>query len=470
MVDQFEYRDGVHRRFDSADPDDRRPPPKRGAVGHEAATLTTSAAPVWKGIESTGPFGLSWGQFLLGEPGAVSAGQEEAQSRMAGLTFVFELVALVISVVALIAFLRGAQGLPMPPEHRPKHHRPVAGLSVVLILDEDAAPAHSTAALLAETYRNLDIIVVPCGARLGERAKQQLRDDPRARLVEATPPPVGWMRRAHAFDTGFRRARHDFILFLDGTVLLRTDGLERAVRMAKQRGAGVLTIFPEMTATTWAERLLIPFFMQLTLTGVSFRKINDPDHPAAGGFAPFFLFRRATYEAAGGYAAFRSDRSADSALLHRVKEVRHRLIVGDGTELAVLVGQDTFPAIWQSWSRSFNEAIGNDTRQAVMFAALVFTLFAAPWLVLSAAVAMSVSSVQTLAGSPWVGALLMGIGVVVVSVAHRRSLRNILKIDDSLVWLQPLAASITALMIVASSMNLEERLKRFSESTIPTSG
>ena len=88
-----------------------------------------------------------------------------------------------------------------------------------------------------------------------------------------------------------------------------------------------------------------------------------------------------------------------------------RLVIGNGTELAVMVGQDTFPAIWKSWSRSFNEAIGNNTRQAIALAGLVFGLFALPWLVLATAVAMTVTSIQTLAGSPWVGAVLMGVAM-----------------------------------------------------------
>ena len=41
--------------------------------------------------------------------------------------------------------------------------------------------------------------------------------------------------------------------------------------------------------------------------------------------------------------------------------------------------------------------------------------------------------------------------IIIIGMLHRRSLRNLLDLDDSLAWAQPLAALITAIMIIASS-------------------
>lgn len=377
---------------------------------------------------------------------------------MAGLAFVYEFLAVVIAAAALVWFTTGAKGLPDAPETRRKREGPVTGLSVVLLLDKNSDVTHSVAALLAETYGNLQIIVVLGGARLDKATRGKLAADDRVTLLEAGPPGVGWMRRPHAFDEGFRRAKHDFILFTDGSMLLRTDALERAVRMFKQRRADVLTIFPELTATTFAERLMIPFFMQFILMGVSFRRINDASDEATGMFAPFLLCRRDAYEGVGGFRTFRGERSADAALIRLLKETGRRLVMGNGVELAVMIGQDTFPAIWTSWSRSFNEATGNEPKQAAILAGLVFAAFAAPGLVLAGALAMTVTSVQTVAESAWTGTVLMGAAYVAVAYTHRLTLRNALSIDASLAWLQPLAALITCAMILTSSLSLEERL------------
>ncbi len=378
--------------------------------------------------------------------------------KVAGLAFAYEFLAVLVAAFVLVRFLNGARGLPDAPERRRKRRGPIIGLSVVLLLDKDSDVTHSVAALLAEEYGNLQIIVVLSGACLDKPTRAKLEADARATLLEAGPPGVGWMSRPHAFDVGFRSAEHDLVLFTDGSLLLRGDALGRAVSMFKQRRADVLTIFPELTATTFAERLMVPFFMHFILIGVSFRRINDASDESAGMFAPFLLCRREAYEGVGGSVTLRGERSADAALLHLLKETGHRLVMGNGAELAVMIGQDTFPAIWTSWSRSFNEATGDEPKQAAILAGLVFAVFAAPSLILAGAIAMTVTSVQTVAESPWTGAILMGAAYVAVAYAHRRTLRNVLRIDASLAWLQPLAALITCVMILTSSLSLEERI------------
>lgn len=45
--------------------------------------------------------------------------------------------------------------------------------------------------------------------------------------------------------------------------------------------------------------------------------------------------------------------------------------MADGTELAVLQGQGRFRDIWTSWSESFNAAIDNNSKHAVLLASSV---------------------------------------------------------------------------------------------------
>jgi hypothetical protein len=377
---------------------------------------------------------------------------------MATIAFFYEVLALLAAVVLFITFVRGTQGVPQPPEVRAKRHGELAGLSVVVLIEPRDDAEHCVAALLAQEYPALQIVfVLERGATLDEVSKARIEDDPRARIIDVHEPLPGWTRRNDAFAHGFRATQHDWVLFLDANVLLRTDGLERSLALARQRGTDLLTIFPALTATSRMERLMIPFFLQLTLTGVSLRKINDPQSEAAGGFAPFFLFRRATYEKLGGHGAVRGDRFSDSSLAQLVKDRGYRLLVANGIEIAVLQGQNRFWEIWTSWSQSFNEAIDNNLKQAGLLAGLVVALFAVPWLLVGWALVDLVVSSGPVATSPWFGVVLMGSANIMLGMLHRRSLRNLLDIDDSLAWMQPVAAVITAAMIVASSVHLEGR-------------
>ncbi len=375
---------------------------------------------------------------------------------MATIAFFFEVLTLMASSVIFVFFVRGTQGVPTPPAPRRNPKRTVAGLSVVLIVEPGTDAEHGIAAALAQEHPRLQIVVVVCGGvRLDKSTTARLEGDPRVTLVETRVPPAGWTRSNDAYVTGFRRTRHEHVLFIDANVLLRPHALERAVGLAKQRGIDLLTIFPSLTATSWIERLMIPFFLQLTLAGVSLRKINDPDSSIAGGFAPFFLFRREVYKSLGGHTAVRSDRFADSALAQLVKDRGHRLLIADGTEIAVLQGQNRLPDIWESWAQSFNEAIDNSLKQAALLACLVLTLFALPWFLVALAVTKLLFSGEAVATSPWLGVVIIGAANILVGILHRRSLRTMLDIDDSLAWMQPLAALITAAMIVGSTLHLE---------------
>ncbi|MGD8331604.1 MAG: glycosyltransferase, partial [Acidobacteriota bacterium] len=237
---------------------------------------------------------------------------------------------------------------------------------------------------------------------------------------------------------------------------LRDDGLERALSLARKRGTDLLTIFPSMTATSRFDRLLVPFFLQITLIGVSMRKINDPENEAAGGFAPFFLFRRTVYEALGGHAAVRGDRFADSTLAQRVKDRGYRILLANGTKVAVLQGQSRLRDIWTSWSQSFSETIEGDYRQASLLAMLVLALFAAPWAIVAWAVITLLASSTPASSSPWLGVVIIGSACILLGLLHRRALSTLLDLDDSLSWLQPIAAVLTAAMILTSAVPLED--------------
>ena len=374
---------------------------------------------------------------------------------MATFVFFYETVALAAAILVFVAFVRGASGVPVPPPARGRRKHPVGGLSVVLVLDAESDAEHCVAALIAQEYPKLDLVVVLDGARVPRPTRAQLEGDPRVQLLQLAELPTGWVRKNYAYAEGFARARHDYVLFMDGNVLLKLDGVERALSLAKKRRADVLTIFPALTATSRTERLIIPFFMQLALTAVSMRKINDPRSDAAGGFAPFFLFRAVVYEALGGHAAIRADRFSEATLAQNAKDRGYRLTLANGTELAFLQGQRRLRDIWRSWGKSFNAATGNDTKQAALIATLVFAVFGLPWLLAVLALFRIYASTLSVAESPWVGVVIIGFANVVLGIYHRRVLRNLLDIDDSLAWLQPVAAAITALMIFASSVHLD---------------
>ena len=85
----------------------------------------------------------------------------------------------------------------------------------------------------------------------------------------------------------------------------------------------------------------------------------------------------------------------------------------------------------------------------------MLALFAAPWFLVGLAVLLLAISPEPAVTSPWLGVAFIGTANIMLAMLHRRALRNLLSIDDSLAWMQPVSAIITAVMIVASSVHLE---------------
>jgi hypothetical protein len=53
--------------------------------------------------------------------------------------------------------------------------------------------------------------------------------------------------------------------------------------------------------------------------------------------------------------------------------------------------------------------------------------------------------------------VIIGSAGILLGLLHRRALRNLLDLDDSLSWLQPIAALLTAVMILTSIVRFDDR-------------
>lgn len=375
---------------------------------------------------------------------------------MGQVAFYVEVLAIVAIAAVLVRQVRNLSALPEPLEVRRARGRELPALSVVIPVVERGDDLDTClAAVLAQGYPGLEVIVVD--ARDGRSGRlpfsPERADDPRLRVLAAEPAP-GWTRRNRALHAGGAASRNEWVLFLDPAVYLKADALVRAAGTARWYGVEALMLIPELTATLPGERLLVPFVAQLALTSLPARSINDPAEPTVPAHASFLLFRRSAYASVRRDPSIRGEQFYEVALARCIKAARHKVLLTRGSELAIQRTPGRLGGIWRSWARSFNAAIAGDRRRAVATALLLLLVFALPWLlVLFAPVALILGTSG--ASSPWTGVLLMGSAHVLLALTIRRWMRDAFGIDDSLAWLQPAAAAITALMLVASTVHLE---------------
>jgi glycosyltransferase involved in cell wall biosynthesis len=79
------------------------------------------------------------------------------------------------------------------------------------------------------------------------------------RLLEAQEPPPGWVGKNNAVTIGARNATSEWLLFTDADVELEEGATARALQIAGEKQAALVSFSPEQFTEKWYEKALIPF-------------------------------------------------------------------------------------------------------------------------------------------------------------------------------------------------------------------
>jgi cellulose synthase/poly-beta-1,6-N-acetylglucosamine synthase-like glycosyltransferase len=178
------------------------------------------------------------------------------------------------------------------------------------------------------------------------------------RLLEAHDPPPGWVGKNNALTVGARNATSDWLLFTDADVELEAGATKRALQIARETQAALVSFSPQQITEKWYEKALIPFIYCRLARRFSYVAVNDPKSAAAAANGQFLLIRREVYEAVGGHARFASDVLEDVALAAAVKAAGHRLWFGSGNGIVRARMYRTFGAMWEGWTKNLYRLMG----------------------------------------------------------------------------------------------------------------
>jgi glycosyltransferase involved in cell wall biosynthesis len=180
----------------------------------------------------------------------------------------------------------------------------------------------------------------------------------RLRLLEAQEPPLGWVGKNNALTLGARNATSDWLLFTDADVELEESATTRALQIAQENHAALVSFSPQQITDKWYEKALIPFVYCRLARRFSYAAVNDSKSTAAAANGQFLLIRREVYEAIGGHARFASDVLEDVALAAAVKAAGHRLWFGPGNGIVRARMYRTFGAMWEGWTKNLYRLMG----------------------------------------------------------------------------------------------------------------
>jgi dolichol-phosphate mannosyltransferase len=254
-----------------------------------------------------------------------------------------------------------------------------------------------------------------------------------ARVVEAPPPPAGWIGKPWALQHGLEAASGEYLVQLDADTRPEP-GLVRAL-VAELAHADVVSAGTRFICDTVGERLLHPAMLATLVyrLGPPGTGPVAPHRAAANGQC--LAVRRAALAAAGGFGRAPEKMTDDFALVRSLAADGWRIEFLDGADLISVRMHTSLGEVWREWGRSLS----------------LQDVTPKPWLVLDLAVvwlALALPLPRVLARrATWVDRLLVAARLALVPATRRVYERR-----GVAFWLSPLADPAAALNLTLAAV------------------
>ena len=178
------------------------------------------------------------------------------------------------------------------------------------------------------------------------------------RLLETGPLPDGWVGKNHALWVGVQQATSPWLLFTDADANHAPNSVARALQIAHEQQAALVSFSPEQISRTWYEKALIPFVYLRLAKRFSYDQVNDPSSPLAAANGQFLLIRRDVYDAIDGHRGVAGEVLEDVAIALGVKQAGQRIWFGSGSGLVRTRMYTSFGAMWEGWKKNLYRLMG----------------------------------------------------------------------------------------------------------------
>ncbi|MDP9361230.1 MAG: glycosyltransferase [Acidobacteriota bacterium] len=232
------------------------------------------------------------------------------------------LLTLIVFAAWLLALIRTLVNLALIPRLR-RDARPAREPLVSVVIparDEVRIIERTVRAFLAQTYPNLEVVVVNDRSIDGTGEIVRGIEDERLVVIDGEEPPAGWLGKPWALHQGSRRARGELLLFADADVVYVPDAVLAAVASMELRRPALLTLLPHFEMHGFGENASMPMLAMTCFTFMPTWISNRTRFAAlAIGGGTGNLVVREAYDASGGHEALKDSVVDDVALARLVR-------------------------------------------------------------------------------------------------------------------------------------------------------
>jgi len=250
-------------------------------------------------------------------------------------------------------------------------------ISAIVPARDEEAVIGACVTSLAEQAEIAEILVVNDQSNDGTVAavRRAAAEIPKLKLLEAGKLPEGWVGKNNAVWRGAAEARCKWLLFTDADAEFLPGATARALQIAQESDAALVSFSPEQVTGTWYEKALIPFVYCRLARHFSFKDVNDPKNRAAAANGQFLMIRRDVYDAIGGHAAIAGEVLEDVALARNAKSAGYPIWFGSGKGVVKARMYRSFAAMREGWKKNLYLLMGGSraTTYREFFAAM-------PWI------------------------------------------------------------------------------------------
>jgi cellulose synthase/poly-beta-1,6-N-acetylglucosamine synthase-like glycosyltransferase len=194
--------------------------------------------------------------------------------------------------------------------------------------------------------------------RTGEIVRELMSRRGKARLVESRELPAGWVGKNHAVWLGAEEATGEWLLFTDADAVHQKDSAAKALAIAAESGAAMVSFSPEQVMEKWYEKALIPYVYCRLASRFTYKEVNDLANKAAAANGQFLMIRRDAYDAVGGHASVAGELLEDVAVAKLMKSAGWRIWFGSGNGIVRVRMYRSFAAMWEGWKKNLYPLMG----------------------------------------------------------------------------------------------------------------
>jgi chlorobactene glucosyltransferase len=339
-------------------------------------------------------------------------------------------VAALVALGWIWALGRLLLNLALLPRLRPQAPAREPLVSIIIpARNEERAIGGTVRAFVAQTYRNLEIIVVDdqSSDRTAAAVEEIAATDPRVTVIRGAAPPPGWLGKPWALHQGSQRAKGDLLFFVDADVTYFPPAVAAAVAHIEKSGATLITLFPNFEMEGFWENVGIP---QLAVAGyilIPTWLSNRTTHQSLGiGGGTGNLIQRDAYVEADGHVALHQAVVDDVALARLVRKAGKRTEVVRAEELVTIRMYHGGRSIVDGFTKNFFTAFGAKLWMMPFVVAFIVIANLLPYAFLVSALVHAIRGIPVTTAE-WLGCATVGlitIARVILFAALRYRLDN----------------------------------------------